>query len=540
MTERTSDQASEIENVQKLTDELESTLGSTASATKDAQDKVYELEAMVKAKQQRHALALQNLRLSHERQNQQLEESNQQYERQLGTIDHDINSTRLQTTQLLQEWDTKSRALVDLQTTLKELMAQRADKIKKMTATTKKLEETNATLADRQSKLEALTKSIESNRKRRFDIDSQLLDGEKVRRKMHNTWQELKGNIRVFCRMRPTIPSEQQRDGAVQAHFHGEYQDRMDLTEQVVTSNLTGKRSTKVHQFHFDRAFGPSASQEECFEEISQLVQSALDGYHVCIFAYGQTGSGKTYTMQGPSQPRQQWGMIPRAVHQIYDVTTQLADRGWHYTMHGQFLEIYNETIHDLLGNAADYGKIKHDIRHEKNGNTIVTDLTSVHLDSPTKVKMMLHKASQNRATGATLLNERSSRSHSVFILRLTGHNPKTNERTSGVLNLIDLAGSERLALSGSTGDRLTETKAINKSLSCLGDVIHALANNKEGTYIPYRNSKLTYLLQNSLGGNSKTLMFVNISPLTDHIGETLCSLRFASKVNTVRLGHKG
>jgi kinesin family protein C1 len=160
----------------------------------------------------------------------------------------------------------------------------------------------------------------------------------------------------------------------------------------------------------------------------------------------------------------------------------------------------------------------------------------------------MLHKANQNRATGATLLNERSSRSHSVFVLQLTGHNETTGERTSGVLNLIDLAGSERLTSSGATGDRLTETKAINKSLSCLGDVIQALANNKEGSHIPYRNSKLTYLLQNSLGkfenkgdrclvlilyvgGNCKTLMFVNISPLTEHFKETLCSLRFATKV---------
>lgn len=164
-------------------------------------------------------------------------------------------------------------------------------------------------------------------------------------------------------------------------------------------------------------------------------------------------------------------------------------------------------------------------------------------------MKSMLKKASQNRATGATNLNERSSRSHSVFTLRLTGENPSTGERTVGILNLIDLAGSERLSMSGSVGDRLRETQAINKSLSCLGDVIHALVNNKEGGHIPYRNSKLTYLLRNSLGdlrnligvftlsnlliigGNCKTLMFVNVSPLAEHFGESLCSLRFATKV---------
>lgn len=155
----------------------------------------------------------------------------------------------------------------------------------------------------------------------------------------------------------------------------------------------------------------------------------------------------------------------------------------------------------------------------------------SVQLDSPSKVKTMLKRANQNRATGATNLNERSSRSHSVFTLQLTGENKKTGERSSGILNLIDLAGSERLSLSGSVGDRLKETQAINKSLSSLGDVIHALVNKKEGSHIPYRNSKLTWLLRNSLGGNCKTLMFVNISPLAEHFNETLCSLRFATKV---------
>jgi len=132
-------------------------------------------------------------------------------------------------------------------------------------------------------------------------------------------------------------------------------------------------------------------------------------------------------------------------------------------------------------------------------------------------------------------MNDRSSRSHSVFQLRLVGKNTITGEKCNGLLNLIDLAGSERLQASGSTGDRLTETKNINKSLSCLGDVITALANNDQ--HIPYRNSKLTFLLQNSLGGNSKTLMFVNISPATSSLSESLSSLRFATKVNACEIG---
>lgn len=247
----------------------------------------------------------------------------------------------------------------------------------------------------------------------------------------------------------------------------------------------------------------------------------------MCIFAYGQTGSGKTYTMSSPKD-----GMIPQAVHQIYCVAESLKDKGWTYTMEGSFLEIYNENINDLLGKAEEMDKKKHEIRHDtQRGKTTVTDLTSVRLDSSDRVSQLLERASGNRSVAATKANERSSRSHSVFILKLVGRNSITGEQSEGVLNLIDLAGSERLDHSQSTGDRLKETQAINKSLSCLGDVIYALGNAKDGGHVPYRNSKLTYLLQYSLGGNSKTLMFVNVSPLRQHLNETLCSLRFATKV---------
>jgi kinesin family protein C1 len=156
-----------------------------------------------------------------------------------------------------------------------------------------------------------------------------------------------------------------------------------------------------------------------------------------------------------------------------------------------------------------------------------------VQLNTPNQVRLMLKRANHNRATASTNLNDRSSRSHSVFTLHITGTNKGTGEETTGILNLIDLAGSERLSMSGAVGDRLKETQAINKSLSCLSKVIQSLASKKkEGTHIPYRDSKLTYLLRNSLGGNCKTLMFVNVSPLSDHFGETLCSLRFAETVN--------
>jgi hypothetical protein len=154
---------------------------------------------------------------------------------------------------------------------------------------------------------------------------------------------------------------------------------------------------------------------------------------------------------------------------------------------------VYNENINDLLGKSDDFDKKKHEIRHDlQKCKTHVTDLTTVNLNSPSKVESILRKAMANRSVAATKANERSSRSHSVFMLTMTGHNKVTGERSEGTLNLVDLAGSERLSHSGATGDRLKETQNINKSLSCLGDVIGALGQGKEGGHVPYRNSKVS------------------------------------------------
>jgi kinesin family protein C1 len=350
---------------------------------------------------------------------------------------------------------------------------------------------------------------------------------ELVRRKLHNQLQELKGNIRVFCRLRPALPAEHGTLAKIS------FPDEEAEGQQILVSGPApgGSGSPRLHPFGFDKVFSPSASNGDIFEEISQLVQSALDGYNVCIFAYGQTGSGKTYTMSSTD------GMIPRAVEQVFSTAASVRERGWRHELSGEFLEIYNENINDLLGRPDEYDRPRHEIRHDtKLRKTTVTGLTSVSLDSPEMVADVLARANKNRSVAATNANERSSRSHSVFTLRIRGVNAATGNETNGTLNLIDLAGSERLAHSGATGERLRETQAINKSLSCLGDVIHALSNAKEGTHIPYRNSKLTYLLQFALSGDSKTLMFVNISPLESHVGETVSSLRFAQKTNNTKL----
>ncbi|KAL3953427.1 hypothetical protein ACCO45_013370 [Purpureocillium lilacinum] len=351
-----------------------------------------------------------------------------------------------------------------------------------------------------------------------------LIKEETERRVLFNKYQELKGNIRVMCRVRPALNGSEGEEARIS------FPDDKTSAEIVLAGpeerSSLGAVSRKNYPFEFDRVFTPDKQNEEIFDEISQLVQSALDGYN--------TGSGKTYTMSSDD------GMIPRATHMIYDTMTKLKEKSWEYNMEGSFVEVYNEDLHDLLTptdrNSSDGKAKKLEIRHdEARKQTTIVNCKSVQLNSAASVEKILGEAQSNRSVAATKANERSSRSHSVFILKLVGENSATGERCEGTLNLVDLAGSERLKHSQAEGDRMKETQNINKSLSCLGDVIEALGR---GTgHVPYRNSKLTHLLQYSLGGNSKTLMFVMVSPLETHLKETLTSLRFATKVHNTHIG---
>ncbi|KAF2993442.1 kinesin-like nuclear fusion protein [Curvularia kusanoi] len=357
-----------------------------------------------------------------------------------------------------------------------------------------------------------------------------LRQEETLRRKLFNQVQELKGNIRVMCRVRPAHANE--ADPAKISFPDADTDSKEVAIQGPEKTSATGKDITAAYQYSFDRVFGPKSQNLEVFDEISQLVQSALDGYNVCIFCYGQTGSGKTYTMSSSD------GMIPLATAQIYGEAKRLEEKGWHYKIEGSFIEVYNETYNDLLGRSEDLDKKKVEVRHDPvKKQTNLENTVSMELDGPDRVKELLKTADKNRTVAATKANMRSSRSHSVFILKLVGTNDITGERSEGTLNLVDLAGSERLEHSKVEGARLKETQNINKSLSCLGDVINALGSAKEGAHIPYRNSKLTYLLQYSLGGNSKTLMFVMVSPLQAHLQETVTSLKFATKVHNTHIG---
>ncbi|KAK7114423.1 kinesin-like protein KIFC3 [Littorina saxatilis] len=340
----------------------------------------------------------------------------------------------------------------------------------------------------------------------------------KLRKKYHNELVELKGNIRVFCRVRPPI----KEDGT------GSQADMVVTYDPDDDGLVYISNKGRIQTFDFDRVFSPISTQCQVFDEVSALVTSCIDGFNVCIFAYGQTGSGKTYTMEGPSGDQ---GINQRALAELFQET---ADRGddWHYTIDVSVLEIYNETIRDLL--SADNGN-KLDVKMKGEGGFHVPGLVTVTVSSQRDVNQVFAEGKKNRATATTNMNEHSSRSHCLLCVTVTGVNRTTSTRSFGRLNLVDLAGSERVSKSGADGTRLKEAQNINKSLSCLGDVIHALRVKQN--HIPFRNSKLTYLLQDSLGGDSKTLMIVQVAPVEKNVSETVCSLTFGQRVRSVELG---
>jgi kinesin family protein C1 len=382
---------------------------------------------------------------------------------------------------------------------------------------------------------EAVLRARIEERDRRIDeLESRLLQGEQLRRQMHNAIQELRGNIRVYVRTRPFLPGDKQNDDSP-----------VIVAPDNESLSIIDRRSGSPLDFKFDRVFPPSAGQEVVFDEVSDFVQSALDGYHVCLFSYGQTGSGKTHTMQGCGTGPMR-GIIPRAVQKVLSQARLLTQQKWNFTISASFLEIYNENLKDLLTSMngdTSQGNDKLSIKRNREGKSYVDGLTSIPIDANDEevgmqqLGALMQIAARARSVASTKMNSQSSRSHSVFMLHLNGYNDDDGAIVNGALNLCDLAGSERLDRSGAGSDatRLKETQSINKSLSCLGDVFNALATG--ASHVPYRNSKLTYLLQDCLSGDGKALMFVNLSPTTASSNESLCSLRFAQRVNQVELG---
>ncbi|XWS59100.1 hypothetical protein CRYUN_Cryun08bG0093000 [Craigia yunnanensis] len=312
-------------------------------------------------------------------------------------------------------------------------------------------------------------------------------------RKLYNMVQDLKGNIRVFCRIRPAFCAGTRNV----IDFIGE-----DGSLVILDPLKPQKDGRKV--FQFNRVFGPSTTQDDVFNDTQPLIRSVMDGYNVCIIAYGQTGSGKTYTMDN----------LPCSMLSAL--------------LFLQFLSIHVNAFCNLNVHKLEIRSCTSD-----NGLSL-PDATMHTVKSTSDVLNLMKFGEVNRVVCSTAINNRSSRSHSILTVHVHGKDASGNTLRS-CLHLVDLAGSERVDKSEVTGDRLKEAQHINKSLSCLGDVITALA--QKNSHIPYRNSKLTLLLQDSLGGHAKTLMLAHVSPEGDSFGETISTLKFAQRVSTVELG---
>ncbi|RRT83516.1 hypothetical protein B296_00017417 [Ensete ventricosum] len=344
--------------------------------------------------------------------------------------------------------------------------------------------------------------------------------------RLYNEVQELKGNIRVYCRIRPFLPGQNQKSTTID--YIGESGELL-----IVNPSKQGKDGHRM--FKFNKVFDQAASQAEIFSDIQPLIRSVLDGYNVCIFAYGQTGSGKTYTMSGPiTASMEDWGVNYRALNDLFGISENRRN-SFFYEVGVQMVEIYNEQVRDLLVDDGPQKRYPLCMSSTQPNGLAVPDASVHPVKSTSDVLQLMHVGQTNRAVGSTALNERSSRSHSILTVHVRGVDLKTGSTSRGCLHLIDLAGSERVERSEATGDRLKEAQHINKSLSALGDVIFALA--QKNTHVPYRNSKLTQVLQSSLGGQAKTLMFVQINPDVESYSETISTLKFAERVSGVELG---
>ncbi|KAI1411859.1 kinesin-domain-containing protein [Hypoxylon sp. FL1857] len=379
----------------------------------------------------------------------------------------------------------------------------------------------------------AAQKKVEEETKALRD---RLIKEEERRHKLFEQVQELKGNIRVMCRIKP--PSDPASDALIKfnpkmSELDEDKIDGLSIPTEREDFREPGKMiAGKPKEFNFERVFDDQCTNKDVFDEISQLVQSVMDGKKVCIFCYGQTGSGKTYTMSRPGD-----GIIPRTQDMIFSEVDRLKALGWEYTVEGSYFEVYQDKLYDLLASRS--------AKPEPLAVDPISDELNIKGHSFTLLKEekdldeMVRTADSNRHTAATVMNDRSSRSHSILVLKICG--VKKNEdgevvkTRKGTLNLIDLAGSE--SPDKARGEQIyKEGVEINSSLSYLRTVLSSLGQGKtEG--VDFRSYTLTQLLRSSLGKGCRTLMFVMVSPLKENENETIRSLEFARDAQKVKMG---
>ena len=342
-----------------------------------------------------------------------------------------------------------------------------------------------------------------------------------------------KDNVQVVVRCRPLFRKEitENRNRIVE----------MDVTRRQVS--LRNPKATteesETKNFTFDKIFDWKCAQKDVYDgAAARIVDASIEGYNGTIFCYGQTGTGKTHTMEGKDDPPTERGILPLAFHHVFDAIAKDSGPGVESLVRASFLEIYNENVRDLL--SKDQTKMCA-LKETPDLGVYVDGLTTFVVKSALEMRKVLEVGKKNRSVGATLMNADSSRSHSIFTVtvetsRVRPGDPPGAEPhiTVGKLNLVDLAGSERQSKTRASGDRLKEATKINLSLSALGNVISALVDGKS-QHIPYRDSKLTRLLQDSLGGNTKTVMIANIGPADYNFDETMSTLRYANRAKNIK-----
>ncbi|KAF6160903.1 hypothetical protein GIB67_025438 [Kingdonia uniflora] len=434
---------------------------------------------------------------------------------EMQTIERNFDQERKTLKLRVSELEKKLEGILQDLTVVESTLTTKNKELDTLQNNLKELEELREMKEDIDRKNEQTAAILKKQGAQLAEFETLYKEEQVLRKRYFNIIEDMKGKIRVFCRSRPLCEkeiTEKQKDVLVA------------IDEFTIEHSW---KDGKLKQHLYDRVFDGTASQEEVFEDTKYLVQSAADGYNVCIFAYGQTGSGKTFTIYGSdSNP----GLTPRATTELFKILKRDSNK-FSFSLKVYMVELYQDTLVDLLlpKNAK---RLKLEIKKDSKGMVSVENTTIVPVSSLEELSTIILRGSEQRHTSGTQMNDESSRSHLILSVVIESTNLQTQALARGKLSFVDLAGSERVKKSGSLGNQLKEAQSINKSLSALGDVISALS--AEGQHIPYRNHKLTMLMSDSLGGNAKTLMFVNVSPAESNLDETNNSLMYASRVRSI------
>ncbi|KAH8739392.1 kinesin heavy chain [Cryptosporidium ryanae] len=338
--------------------------------------------------------------------------------------------------------------------------------------------------------------------------------------------------VHVYCRVRP--PNEAERthgNGLLCVNVKSEQCIEINSGDHSRTEGGNGTDS-KERVFYLDHIFPMDTNQSYVYKTAAKpIVDQLFRGINGTVLAYGQTSSGKTFTMEGVVEDNEKMGVIPRMVHDVFE-TISNSDEHIEFQLKVSICEVYMERIRDLLDTSGSKNNLR--IHEDKLHGIYVKDLSEYFVTSPEEVFELMALGHKHRAVAATNMNSHSSRSHLIFMLQLQQKNVFDSSIKVGKLFLVDLAGSEKISKTGAEGLTLDEAKTINKSLSCLGNVINALTDNTKN-YVPYRDSKLTRILQNSLGGNSLTSLIVTCSPSVVNEAETIGTLRFGIRAKMVK-----